>query len=323
MILSKKHGGVVLEAKHLLSGHFRLTAVKTDGSGERELADFHNTILDQGLDWVFTNTNTNASFHQFAQVGSSSSPEDPSQTSLGARVAWVRAAGTSNEQLNWTSLVVVTEPRFEIRCVKTIRFGAGAAAGNIAEVAVGWGSGLNNIFCRALVRDENGDPTTVQVAADEYLDVTYTLTVVVDTADKLFTLNLASGVHEGVLRPAQVNSSYLSHASFLRGGMHLNSLVGSLPAVSNGAVGPVTGSISGTKTFTTNTSGPQPYVPGSFYRDTMYSLGLSAGNITGGVSAWELNFGSWHWYQAQFTPPIPKTPDKIFTVRLRISLARA
>lgn len=51
----------------------------------------------------------------------------------------------------------------------TWRFGVGVAAGNISEVGIGWAN--NALWDRALVKDANGNPTTITVLSDEYLDV--------------------------------------------------------------------------------------------------------------------------------------------------------
>jgi hypothetical protein len=51
----------------------------------------------------------------------------------------------------------------------TWRFGEGIAAGNIAEVGLGWGNAT--LWNRARIKDAQGKPTVITVFADEYLDV--------------------------------------------------------------------------------------------------------------------------------------------------------
>jgi hypothetical protein len=50
-----------------------------------------------------------------------------------------------------------------------LAFRSGVAAGNISEVGLGWDN--SNLWNRALIKDANGDPTTITVLSDEYLDV--------------------------------------------------------------------------------------------------------------------------------------------------------
>ena len=58
----------------------------------------------------------------------------------------------------------------------TFRFNQGIAAGNISEIGVGWsGTTPLQLFSRTLIKDINGDPTTITVLADETLDVIYEL----------------------------------------------------------------------------------------------------------------------------------------------------
>lgn len=45
----------------------------------------------------------------------------------------------------------------------------GVAAGNLSEVGMGWGN--SNLWNRALIKDINGNPTTITILSDEYLDV--------------------------------------------------------------------------------------------------------------------------------------------------------
>lgn len=312
-----------LDVTHSLSGRFTLAVGRGEGRPGEVLADFKNTILNQGLDFLLANSNTNLSPWRFAQVGASSSPEDPGQTALLSRIAHTEAEGSVTARNSFSSINIIPGEAYEIRCSKTIRFPAGAAAGNIAEVAIGWGAGVNDIFSRALVRDSNGDPSTVPVGADEFLDVTYTLSIFLDVTDKPFTLNLPEGTHEGVLRPAWLTGQRVPVNFFLTHGLNLGEVDTNLAVASNGTVGPLTGGVTGARQNAATSVSPQAYAPGSFYRDVLCSLGLSEGNITGGLGAWEFGFRRWHWYQTDFTPGVPKTVDKVFSIRLRIALGRA
>lgn len=313
-----------------LSGHFDLVAVKPDGT-ERPLASFTNMITDAGLDFFCSNTaatplhdNGSASIVGAFTVGASGEPENPSHTSLIAPIATVY--GVNNFSDHQFAVTALPGDPYVWRCVKTRRFGAGAAAGNIAEVGVGWylpnRSGFT-LFSRALVKDDLGEPTTVQVGSDEYLDVTYTLFIQFDISDKPFTLNLSSGSHNGVLRPGEVSaaaSRYVSMGLLLTGNYSLSA--GNPWYVSRGGLGDITGRITGSLTQTSRQTGLVPYIPGSFFRDVDFILGLSTGNITGGFTALHVGLASWVGYQFSFDPAIPKTGDHIFSIRVRISIGR-
>ena len=63
-----------------------------------------------------------------------------------------------------------TTSPYYVAVKRTYRFGEGVASGNISEVGCGWGTGLA-LWNRALVKDLNGNPTTITVLSDEFLDV--------------------------------------------------------------------------------------------------------------------------------------------------------
>lgn len=299
-----------------ISGRYKMTAVKADGSGQRELAEFPNMILNQGMDYLFTTVRGNwpqSIFRKF-HVGASGAPVEAGQTGLLSPIA-----STADLTSPVRPAVVPGDTSYTLRWSSTRRFGEGTAAGIIAEVASGWGNATTGCFNRALVRDVEGNPTTVEVLADEYLDLTWTLTMVIDTSDTFFTLNLSSGSHEGVLRPSALSSSDLTGWQLVSG-INLGGVAHGY--VSQGGLGLPSQGITGSKTLTTPLSVPDTYVPGSYTQTVWLTMPLVNGNLAGGFSAMSVQFSNWIGYQMSFTPSIPKTASNIFKIRLRVSLAR-
>lgn len=321
-----------------VAGHFKLVAGKQDGS-RRELAAFQNMLLDQGLNYLLDNVTrgNDQGLFPFARawVGASSAPEDPGQTGLISPVASAVPAGSGGASFAFNDVGVhAGAAHTEFRCVRTVRFGEGIAAGNIAEVGMGRGyeSQPELLSCRALVRDTLGNPTTVEVFSDEFLDLTYTLSVFIEHADKPFTLNLASGQHDGLLRPGFLSPTVgYNYNTFLTWGLGLNAVISNpfanpdalrATVVSQGTVGPVTAGILGTRSVANLTFSPKAAVPAPFTRDVVIQAPLTVANLPGGFSAMGVGFGYWLHYQMSFDPPIPKTAEHIFTITLRISLSR-
>lgn len=310
-----------------VKGHFRLAVGRDGDDVSRTVADFNNLILDQGLDRLLTQSQLGSGW-EYVHVGASSTPASHEQTGLLAPIARQRSSGSSTNRMRFDTVTIhPSDGAYEVRGTKSIRFPAGAAAGNIAEVGMGWDNDNTSLFCRALVRDANDQPTVIPVASDEYLDVIYTLSVYVDTSDRPFTLNLSSGDHDGVLRPANINGVGIN-TQFLASGMDLAS--GRTSGASDmstfvgvGALGPVTGTATGSRTSSTYSFNPRTYTDGSFYRDVDLTLGLAQGNLSGGFDMASIGFSYWLFYQMSFNPPIPKTDERIFTVTIRITLARA
>ncbi len=136
------------------------------GGGERGVIDYpwqDNMILDQGFIRLITGSGT-SSVLIYIGVGSSSQTVEPTDVGLIAPIA--RVSRGSSERgwdegggFGWT------------RAKAT--FANGLAAGNISELAAGWGNNNTSAFARALVRDELGNPTTITVLAGETLVVTW------------------------------------------------------------------------------------------------------------------------------------------------------
>ncbi len=127
----------------------------------RETEWFKNIVLDTGLNRMSVGT-----WIDRVRVGSGNSTPVASQTQLDSTIASTTALfggnGTVSKQTS-------TSPYY-VAAKRTYRFAEGAAVGNISEVGCGWGNGLD-LWNRALVKDLNGDPTTITVLSDEFLDV--------------------------------------------------------------------------------------------------------------------------------------------------------
>lgn len=293
-----------------VAGHFTLEAVGRDGR-RRKLADFANRILDGGLDRILT-----GGFMSYCRVGSGSTAVADSQTALVAQVA-----ATNTVQASVTS-VQSTAPYYgELRW--TYRFASGVAAGNLTEVGVGWAATGGTLFSRALITDGAGDPTTVVVLADEYLDVTYRLRLYVP-ADAAFSFTTVQGTtHTGVARAANVlNTSFWASGNLPANGFSISN-GGIYPSLYPGALGSVTGVPSGTPAPIPSYSevALHAYVVGSYVRDATITWGLNYGNVAGSVQSMVVatTLGTW---QFSFSPLIAKTASKILQLTVRVAVAR-
>lgn len=296
-----------------LEGHFTFDKHRL-GETPVTVADFGNLITDAGLKGYLSSPSFQPATRQIhrCDVGSSSVPPAPDQTALFARLA---------SQSSPTPSVTYLDDPFRVVLSYVYPFGEGAAAGNISEVAVGPGTGAPwAISCRALVRDAEGNPTSIPVAEDEFLTVTYTLTIYVDMADKPFTLNLISGVHDCVLRPFSTRT-FNAATAFVQG---LQPARISASACSpNGLVDPSANNFSPPTASLTweSRGGTEPGV-GNFV-DWSYRLAPAQGNTyPEGIGVLSLGLDSWVKYQVSFSPRLPKTNLRTFTLRFRFSIGR-
>lgn len=127
----------------------------------RETEWFKNIVLDIGLNQMSVGT-----WIDRVRVGSGNSTPVASQTQLDSTIASTTTVLTGSDSI---SKQTTTSPYY-VAAKRTYRFPEGVAAGNISEVGCGWGTGLD-LWNRALVKDLNGDPTTITVLSDEFLDV--------------------------------------------------------------------------------------------------------------------------------------------------------
>lgn len=140
-----------------VGAQFKLIARKADGTVARETPWFHNLVLDTGLERM-----TTGFYVSQCCVGTGNSPPVATQTALDSF-----KASTTTVQADVTGIVTTTPAYGWAR--RTWRFGQGVAVGNISEIGLGWANA--NLWNRALIKDSAGNPATITVLSDEYLDV--------------------------------------------------------------------------------------------------------------------------------------------------------
>lgn len=151
-----------VQINNSVGARFKLVARKASTEEiTRETEWFKNIVLDTGLNQMSQGT-----WIDKVRVGSGNSAPVVSQTQLDNTIA------STSTTLSGSTLVSkqTTTPPYYAAANITFRFAEGVAAGNISEVGCGWGTGLA-LWNRALVKDLNGDPTTITVLSDEFLDV--------------------------------------------------------------------------------------------------------------------------------------------------------
>jgi hypothetical protein len=170
-IIIPKYRDIVMELPRQtvgIAGRYKLRKGKTDIRGVEhitgETAWFNNIITNNGKD-NFADADLTVNL-AYAHVGTGTTAELATDTQLQTFVA------ASNTVQDSSSTAQASAPYYG-KYVRTIRFGEGVAAGNIAEVAMSTQNTNGDAFTRALVKDGGGSPTTITVLSDEWLDVTY------------------------------------------------------------------------------------------------------------------------------------------------------
>lgn len=306
-----------------LAGFFSLIARRPDGSSRhlatfdaappRVVGPFGNLITDGGLERLGV-----GSFRDICVVGSGATAPANSDVTLQTTIA-----RTGNAAPNVPGASNSGAPNYYTQTNTGFRFSAGTAAGNISEVGLGWstGAGLTQyqLFCRALVKDGGGVPTTVTVLGDEVLDVYYSLRNYPPLTDVTYSVTISGTTYACVTRAAGVTNTSSwsvpnSRVVFSGKGY------GSVLTLYNGDIGGITSQPSGV-TSPGNSIVAAAYSSNSKQQDGTATIGLNEGNLAGGIKSllFATDLGA---YQTSFTPPIPKDNTKVLTLSFRFGWAR-
>lgn len=311
-----------------VSGRFMLSSYKiVDGKrvNERVLAPwFSNIITNQGLDRMANY----ADWITYCHVGSGNTTPAASNIGLAAPVAV-----SPNISMLGSSTIEGSSPYTSTR-IFTYTFSVGVAAGNLSEVGVGWGNGLGVLFSRALIVDLFGDPTTITVLSDEYLEVKYQLTyypIITDTTGTVVFTGNKGGTFDFILRRANVTQDVNPMDSGIRHlivSMNEGFYYNYHAYTYSGNIGPITsvpsGSFGGNPGFSIGT---RSYTAGTYTLDRVITIGLSQGNTVNGLRCISFGMGI-KSHQIQFDNQanpgygIPKTSDDIVTLTIRQTWGR-
>ena len=268
--------------------------------------DHKNLILDVGLNALGTTSVVSA-----CKVGTGVTPVAVSQTDLATPLATTSTLQSSSTGRNSTAPYYTGGRR-------TFRFNQGAAAGNLTEVGVTYGGG-SSLFSRALIVDSGGNPTTLTILSDEWLDVTYELRIYQDLADKTFNITLLGVDHVVTVRPANVttNPSYSSYFfdHFISWYYYYSQC-----SHYNGTIGTITGSPSGIGSSEGGVS-YGAYSQNSLQRSIIYGVGLNDANLSGGIQSTIINTDKCIW-QVGYSPAIAKDSFKTLTMIYTLSWGR-
>ncbi|WP_444931501.1 hypothetical protein ACJJIF_06915 [Microbulbifer sp. SSSA002] len=310
--------------------YYRFEKFRADNSGA-EIAGSRqvvsawspNIILNQGLDYIASKPLNYAVAR--VRVGSGNSTPSATQTGLDNQIAV-----SSTQQAASTGAETSGTPYIWRR--RTVRFDEGEAAGILAEVGVGWSDEVTDTFSRALILDTDGNPTTITVLADEYLDVVYELRIYPPSADAAGSLTIDGKTYDYICRPARIGSYSINNS--YPGGWNAEYGASSLaPSISNysvfdGEIGDSTGYPAGTAKSVANGSvTPAGYVQGSYQLTLEIEFGLNNGNLSDGIRSLLFATG-WGLWQMEFSEQgtgdtIPKDDQKKLTFNITHSWGRA
>ena len=297
-----------------MSGRYKFVKKKLSTSEVVQELEFPNVITNTGLDrWGV------GAIGNVCKLGAGNTPPSVNDTGLASPLITTSATQSLPNFRAYSVAERWTE------CTRIFRFAPGVAVNSIAEVAIGWDTG---IFSRALIRDPNGNPITLQLLADEVLDVYYTLRMQFPATDITGTIALNNVDYDWIMRPSEIDSipgydTAWFDASF--GGSDAGYFTASL---STNPIASVDSSPTGAAFRDSMVI--TPYVAGSFTQRITYKFDLNTGNF--GIKAivvrpcgtsyntveWQLGF-----YQGGVPVGVPKTSSMRLQLTFDFAWGRA
>ena len=302
MILIPKYRDLIVPVRlrTRVAGFYKIEAVDLSGR-RRLLADwFPNLITTSGGNQL----GTGSPYLSYCSVGSGNAAPNIANTQLQTLIA-------TTASLNSSTFSAQSGSPYYGTTTRQFSFAIGAAAGNLSEVGVGSDAGGLALFSRALILDGGGIPTTITVLSSEALYVTYQVNQYVPLTDVVSTVSIAGVTYNYTLRAelATTASNWALRNTDAPGVAQA--------AVYNGAIGSITASPSGTSANSTSNANGS-YSTGSFTLSGTATWGLPDGNLSGGITAADVQFGSSGGsrgaYQVSFSPAIPKDNSHVLTL---------
>lgn len=200
------------------------------------------------------------------------------------------------------------------------QFNPAAAEVNLAEIGL-FNNQINGrkLFTHALIKDAQGNPTTVTLLTGDILIVTYEIRCYAHMADVVKTQTIKGVQQTFTIRPSMLgtNEGGTGGGTILFSGYPWSGYW----YLNGTGAGPNTGKPDGSESMYTNYQlTTLAYTPNSKYRDQLARLGINDANnatITGfrAISA-AIN------YQIGITPGVPKTSDEVVNLTLRMAWGR-
>ena len=308
-----------------LKGEFQFLVKDAKTDEVKRKLKFQNLILDCGLDGI----GFAWSMFEKCAVGTNNSPPSASDSSL---KQW---HADSNAATGYVKTAPDPNDGYKFSISTTYRFNKGAITAAISEVGI---HSSNNIqgekryFCRAIIKDEYGNPSTVTVLPNEYLDVVYTLFVIPDLNDTVSTFTMNGVQYTATIRPANIQTWEFSGGQGAGSGtLRPVAKINEVYYNANAALGAITGGPSTTKTTLHNIVNYQEedYIAGTYYADTVVTLGLNYGSepikacIIKNVNTSNPMCLSTTPCQCVFNTPLPKDSTTEIALTIRRSWARA
>ena len=180
-----------MQANMGIAGEFRCVVKRADGSTKIDTGYQKNLILNQGLDFFGGGNGYN--MMNYCVIGSGNSQPNYTQNKLDATIIGV--TGTSWSYKNDYNAATDGD-LYKVNRVNKYSF-SGLNNINVSELGLAstYSNATTYFLCtRALIKDSQGNPTTITVLNGEVLEIYYKLWMVSDVTDITGSLNVLDGI---------------------------------------------------------------------------------------------------------------------------------
>lgn len=180
-----------MQANMGMAGEFRVVVKRADGSVKTDTGYQKNLILNQGLDFFGGGNGSN--MMAYCVIGSGNSTPNYTQNKLDTAVLGVSGT-TSSTKYDYNA--ATDGNLYKTNKVRKYSF-TGLNNVNVSELGLAstYSNATTYYLCtRALIKDSQGNPTTITVLSGEILEIYYKLWSVYDTTDKTSQINVLDAV---------------------------------------------------------------------------------------------------------------------------------
>lgn len=301
-----------------MAGEFRCVVKKSDGSTKIDTGYQKNLILNQGLDFFGDGKGTD--MMAYCVIGSGNSQPIYTQNKLDTAITGVVGSVASYK---YDYDAARDGNLYKTNKVCKYSF-TGLNNVNISEV--GLASNYSNtttyyLCTRALIKDSQGNPTTITVLSGEILEVYYKLWAIYDTTDKTGQINVLDGAGNQV--PYNYKARLMKVGDTAYSG-YVNSLSRDWKKqyLYSGDLVAIAGTPSG-ELYSSASLQVSTYVLGSYKSVYSFEVATSAGNgkirtyALEVLGYWQIRFGS-----VADDSPITKTSTQTLSIPVEFSWGR-
>lgn len=272
-----------------------------------KVTEFENLITNGGLNRLGT-----GSAIQYVYLSSDNTEPNVSDSALSGFL------GGSNTRVGagYGSYSIDTTPYFT-SINHTYRFAAGIATGNISKIATGWGSpnAVTGLWSVALVKDINGNNTTITKLPEEVLDITYELRTYIPSGDFTGTVTISGVTYNAIVRAARINQAWGGSSS------NINPVIGIIDAYfyKNDIRDVKNAPLAGSGEVSPGSFSKDSYIDNSMELGFKLSASISQANFTTGVRSFVVGNNDANQWQVSLSrasdgAAIPKTSEYSLTM---------